>query len=69
MLKAEITERRTAAFADLCQWFDVGPMDVRTVDADGELVVIARVPGAKAQAMALRLLGTHFPGTPVRFEP
>ncbi|HEY5350630.1 MAG TPA: hypothetical protein VIJ64_12880 [Candidatus Lustribacter sp.] len=44
-------------------------MDVRTVDADGELVVIARVPGAKAQAMALRLLGTHFPGTPVRFEP
>jgi hypothetical protein len=68
MLKAEITQRRTAAFADLRRWFDVGPTDVRTTESDGELVVIARVPGANAQAMALRLLGAHFPGTPVRFE-
>ena len=69
MLQTEITERRFAAFAELSQWFDVAPADVRTADADGELVVIARVPGANAQAMALRLLGQHFPGTPVHFEP
>jgi hypothetical protein len=69
MLQTEVTQRRAAALADLTQWFDMEPADLRTANADGQLVVIARLPGSKARKTATRLLGQHFPSAPVRFEP
>ncbi len=64
----EIRQRRSAALAELSQWFDMMPGDLRTVDTDGQVRVIARVSGAKAQQTARRLLQEHFPGSPVSFE-
>jgi len=69
MTQDEVRRRRSAAFAELSQWFDMMPADLRTVDSDGQLQVIARVAGAKARQAARRLLHEHFPGAPISFVP
>lgn len=68
MHQAEITRRRAAAFADLSEWFDIEQRDLRTAEANGCLVLIARVSGSKAQFTARWLINRHFPDVAVHFE-
>jgi hypothetical protein len=69
MTQPEITQRRSAAFADLSEWFDLEPTDFRILAVPEGVELVARLHGTKARAAALRIINRHFPGVPVNFVP
>jgi hypothetical protein len=46
-----------------------GMVDVRVIDAGGELLVVARVEDRSVRPAVLRIVRQYFPDTPLRFEP
>jgi hypothetical protein len=68
MTLIEIKHRRSAAVAELSDWFDPEQANFRTAEADGQLVVIARVPAPKARPVVVNVLRRHFPDAAVQFE-
>jgi hypothetical protein len=68
MTTIEATKHRSAAVAELLDWFEPEQANFRTDEADGNLILIARVSAPKARPIVTRVLRRHFPDVDVRFE-
>jgi hypothetical protein len=68
MTLIEIARHRSAAVAELLDWFEPEQANFRTDEADGQLVVIARVAFPRARPLVTRVLRRHFPEVAVQFE-
>jgi hypothetical protein len=68
MTLIEIKQRRSAAVAELSEWFDPEKANFRADEAEGGLVVVARVSAPKARPIVASVIRRHFPNAEVQFE-
>jgi hypothetical protein len=68
MTSIEATQHRSAAVAELLEWFEPEQANFRADEADGHVVLIARVSAPKARPIVSRVLRRHFPDVDIRFE-
>ena len=68
MDRSEISRRRDAVLSDAAHLVGTTDIGIRVVDADRDVLVIARVADNSARPGVLHIVQRHFPGAAVKFE-
>ena len=69
MDRTEFAQLRTSALADAGHLVGTQGVDIRSIEEDGELIIVASVADKTARPAVLQIIQRYFPGVSMRFEP